>query len=87
MDEDVILDDELLGEFIRESRKHLTTIDADLLAADLPAIEEGGARSTESRNPGPQLALSSRRVRSSSSRSVHSAINLRRHAKTSSLRS
>jgi len=32
------LDDELLGEFINESREHLTTIEADLLA-----IEEGGA--------------------------------------------
>jgi two-component system, chemotaxis family, sensor kinase CheA len=38
MDADVVLDDELLGEFIRESREHLTTIEADLLA-----IEEGGA--------------------------------------------
>jgi two-component system chemotaxis sensor kinase CheA len=38
MDEEMILDDELLGEFIRESREHLTTIEADLLA-----IEEGGA--------------------------------------------
>lgn len=35
---DVNLDDELLGEFINESREHLTTIEADLLA-----IEEGGA--------------------------------------------
>jgi two-component system chemotaxis sensor kinase CheA len=32
------MDDELLGEFISESREHLTTIEADLLA-----IEEGGA--------------------------------------------
>ena len=32
------MDDELLGEFINESREHLTTIEADLLA-----IEEGGA--------------------------------------------
>jgi len=32
------LDDELLAEFINESREHLTTIEADLLA-----IEEGGA--------------------------------------------
>jgi two-component system chemotaxis sensor kinase CheA len=31
-------DDELLGEFIKESREHLTTIETDLLA-----IEEGGA--------------------------------------------
>jgi two-component system, chemotaxis family, sensor kinase CheA len=40
MDKDVSvnLDDELLGEFINESREHLTTIEADLLA-----IEEGGA--------------------------------------------
>jgi two-component system chemotaxis sensor kinase CheA len=37
-DMDVNLDDELLGEFINESREHLTTIEADLLA-----IEEGGA--------------------------------------------
>ena len=35
---EVELDDELLGEFINESREHLTTIEADLLA-----IEEGGA--------------------------------------------
>jgi two-component system chemotaxis sensor kinase CheA len=35
---DLGLDDELLGEFINESREHLTTIEADLLA-----IEEGGA--------------------------------------------
>jgi len=35
---DLNLDDELLGEFINESREHLTTIEADLLA-----IEEGGA--------------------------------------------
>jgi two-component system chemotaxis sensor kinase CheA len=34
----VDLDDELLGEFINESREHLTTIEADLLA-----IEEDGA--------------------------------------------
>jgi len=32
------LDDELLKEFINESREHLNTIEADL-----PAIEEGGA--------------------------------------------
>ena len=38
MDADVILDDELLGEFINESREHLATIEADLLA-----IEDGGA--------------------------------------------
>ena len=38
MDTEVELDDELLGEFINESREHLTTIEADLLA-----IEEGGA--------------------------------------------
>jgi two-component system, chemotaxis family, sensor kinase CheA len=38
MDANVNLDDELLGEFINESREHLTTIEADLLA-----IEEGGA--------------------------------------------
>jgi two-component system, chemotaxis family, sensor kinase CheA len=38
MDPEVELDDELLGEFINESREHLTTIEADLLA-----IEEGGA--------------------------------------------
>lgn len=38
MDPDEVLDDELLGEFINESREHLTTIEADLLA-----IEEGGA--------------------------------------------
>jgi two-component system chemotaxis sensor kinase CheA len=38
VDVDVNLDDELLGEFINESREHLTTIEADLLA-----IEEGGA--------------------------------------------
>jgi two-component system chemotaxis sensor kinase CheA len=37
-DVNVGLDDELLGEFINESREHLTTIEADLLA-----IEEGGA--------------------------------------------
>ena len=36
---DLGLDDELLGEFINESREHLTTIEADLLA-----IEEGGAQ-------------------------------------------
>jgi two-component system chemotaxis sensor kinase CheA len=35
---DMNLDDELLGEFINESREHLTTIEADLLA-----IEEAGA--------------------------------------------
>jgi two-component system chemotaxis sensor kinase CheA len=35
---DLNLDDELLGEFINESREHLTTIEADLLA-----VEEGGA--------------------------------------------
>jgi two-component system chemotaxis sensor kinase CheA len=35
---DLGLDDELLGEFINESREHLTTIEADLLA-----IEEAGA--------------------------------------------
>ena len=35
---DLGLDDELLGEFINESREHLTTIEADLLS-----IEEGGA--------------------------------------------
>jgi two-component system chemotaxis sensor kinase CheA len=35
---DLSPDDELLGEFINESREHLTTIEADLLA-----IEEGGA--------------------------------------------
>jgi two-component system chemotaxis sensor kinase CheA len=34
---EVDLDDELLGEFINESREHLTTIEADLLA-----VEEGG---------------------------------------------
>ncbi len=38
MDPDVVLDDELLGEFINESREHLTTIESDLLA-----IEEAGA--------------------------------------------
>jgi two-component system chemotaxis sensor kinase CheA len=38
MDVNVDLDDELLREFINESREHLTTIEADLLA-----IEEGGA--------------------------------------------
>jgi two-component system chemotaxis sensor kinase CheA len=38
MDPDVVLDDELLGEFINESREHLTTIETDLLA-----IEEAGA--------------------------------------------
>jgi two-component system chemotaxis sensor kinase CheA len=38
MDVNVDLDDELLKEFINESREHLTTIEADLLA-----IEEGGA--------------------------------------------
>ena len=38
MDRTSHLDDELLGEFINESREHLTTIEADLLA-----IEEGGA--------------------------------------------
>jgi two-component system chemotaxis sensor kinase CheA len=36
---DLGLDDELLGEFINESREHLTTIEADLLA-----IEEAGAK-------------------------------------------
>ena len=35
---DLNLDDELLGEFINESREHLTTIETDLLA-----IEESGA--------------------------------------------
>jgi two-component system chemotaxis sensor kinase CheA len=38
MDVDLNLDDELLGEFINESREHLTTIETDLLA-----IEEAGA--------------------------------------------
>ncbi len=38
MDERFEFDDELLGEFINESREHLTTIEADLLA-----VEEGGA--------------------------------------------
>ena len=38
MDANVDLNDELLAEFISESREHLTTIEADLLA-----IEEGGA--------------------------------------------
>jgi len=38
MDVNVDLDDELIKEFINESREHLTTIEADLLA-----IEEGGA--------------------------------------------
>ena len=38
MDMTVDLDDELIKEFINESREHLTTIEADLLA-----IEEGGA--------------------------------------------
>jgi two-component system chemotaxis sensor kinase CheA len=38
MDPEVVLDDELLGEFINESREHLTTIETDLLA-----IEEAGA--------------------------------------------
>jgi two-component system chemotaxis sensor kinase CheA len=38
MDSDIVMDDELLGEFINESREHLTTIEADLLA-----IEEAGA--------------------------------------------
>lgn len=38
MDAELNLDDELLGEFINESREHLTTIEADLLA-----IEERGA--------------------------------------------
>lgn len=37
-DIDRAFDDELLGEFIKESREHLTTIETDLLA-----IEEGGA--------------------------------------------
>jgi two-component system chemotaxis sensor kinase CheA len=37
-DAELNLDDELLGEFINESREHLTTIEADLLS-----IEEGGA--------------------------------------------
>ena len=38
MDVNVDLDDELIKEFINESREHLTTIETDLLA-----IEEGGA--------------------------------------------
>jgi two-component system chemotaxis sensor kinase CheA len=38
MDPDVVLDDELLAEFVNESREHLTTIETDLLA-----IEEAGA--------------------------------------------
>ena len=29
MDSDIVMDDELLGEFINESREHLTTIEAD----------------------------------------------------------
>jgi two-component system chemotaxis sensor kinase CheA len=37
-DMDLGFDDELLADFIKESREHLTTIEADLLA-----IEEGGA--------------------------------------------